>query len=293
MAYYFLFPEKDTTIYSHPDRKKMNAGHDELLEILKERGTTDTLLYPTRTLISFKNEEIQTVNIYAVSESWDEGSGRYSNLPTGSNGASWVYRNNTTVAHGWQSSSGQFASETTGSISSLLTQGGGTWYTSSSFYATQQFLVGESLDIDVDVTSIVKKHSASLFVGQTYPTGIVNNGFLIKKPESVENNVSHSFGELQYFSTDTHTIHPPKLIFKWDDSDHQYQGLAKQKGDLNVSLYRNKSEYNQNDEAKFRIHIRDKYPIRQFASSSNYLNIGYLFLIVQKLLVILKKDYCN
>ena len=60
MAYYFLFPEKDTTIYSHPDRKKMNAGHDELLEILKERGTTDTLLYPTRTLISFKNEEIQT-----------------------------------------------------------------------------------------------------------------------------------------------------------------------------------------------------------------------------------------
>ncbi len=310
MAYYFLFPEKDTTIYSHPDRKKMNAGHDELLEVLKERGTTDTLLYPTRTLISFKNEEIQNtikdiigsskfndgttqvnlnltsanpqnlistlnLNIYAVSESWDEGSGRYSNLPTGSNGASWKFRNNTTVAHGWQSSSGQFASDTTGSISSLLTQGGGTWYTSSSLYVTQQFLVGESLDINVDVTSIVKKHSASLFASQTYPTGIINNGFLIKKPENVENNVSHSFGELQYFSTDTHTIHPPKLIFKWDDSDHQYQGLAEQEGELNVSLYRNKQEYNQNDEAKFRIHIRDKYPVRQFVSSSNYLNVGY------------------
>jgi len=74
MAYYFLFPEKDTTIYSHPDRKKMNAGHDELLEVLKERGTTDTLLYPTRTLISFKNEEIQnTIKDIIGSSKFNDG----------------------------------------------------------------------------------------------------------------------------------------------------------------------------------------------------------------------------
>ena len=80
---------------------------------------------------------------------------------------------------------------------------------------------------------------------------------------------------MKYFSGDTHTIYPPRLAFKWDDSDHSYQSSAKQSGELNVSLYRNKEQYNQNDEALFRIHVRDKYPTRQFTSSSNYLNVGY------------------
>ena len=44
---------------------------------------------------------------------------------------------------------------------------------------------------------------------------------------------------------------------------------------MSVSLFRNQEEYNQNDEAIFRVHVRDKYPTRQFASSSNFLNVGY------------------
>ena len=36
MAYYFLFPENDTTIYSHPNRDEMNTGNDEILELPKE-----------------------------------------------------------------------------------------------------------------------------------------------------------------------------------------------------------------------------------------------------------------
>ena len=80
---------------------------------------------------------------------------------------------------------------------------------------------------------------------------------------------------MQYFSTDTNTIFPPKLCFKWDDSIHNSQSLAKLKGNLNVSLYRNKKEFNQNDEAIFRIHVRDKYPTREFSTTSNYLNVGY------------------
>ena len=31
MAYYSIFPEIDTTLYSHPDRSEMNAGSDEML----------------------------------------------------------------------------------------------------------------------------------------------------------------------------------------------------------------------------------------------------------------------
>ena len=313
MAYYFLFPEQDTTLYSQPDRKELNTGGDEILEIVKERGSEDNLLYPSRVLIKFKNEEIQDVisntigsstfnnattkvnlnltaiepknlvqtlnlNLYAVSQSWDEGTGKYSNLPSSSNGASWKYRFNTTDDTEWITSG--FASATTGSISSSeLTVGGGVWYTGSNFQSTEQYLVGQTLDTNFDVTNIVKKHSASLFVDQTYPDGIENNGFLIKKPNTVECDTSHSFGELQYFSVDTHTIHPPKLTFKWDDStfssEYADAALASTK-DLNVTLYRNKKVYNQNDIATFRIHVRQQYPVRQFTSQSNFLQTNYL-----------------
>ena len=63
MAYYFLFPEIDATIYSHPDRLEMNTGHDEILEIVKEKGSSDSRYYPSRILIKFKNDEIKsTIN---------------------------------------------------------------------------------------------------------------------------------------------------------------------------------------------------------------------------------------
>ena len=328
MAYYFLFPEKDSTIYSHPDRTKLNTGQDEIIEIVKEKGSSDQRFYPSRILIQFKNEEIQStisdkigssifnngtsqvalqlstvehknlqstlnLEVFAISQSWDEGTGRFSNIPTSSNGCSWVYRDNTTDLTEWRTftngssslttvASGQigsgsvFALGTTGSINAVgITEGGGVWYTGSNFQGSQQFLKGDNLDTDINVTTIVQKFSASLFANSTYPNGIDNNGFLIKQPDSVEQDTSGSFGELQYFSLDTHTIYPPKLTFKWDDSLHNSQSLAKQKGDLDVSLYRNQEEYNQNAEALFRIHVRDKYPTRQFASSSNFLNVGY------------------
>ena len=59
MAYYFIFPETDATIYSHPDRKNMNTGGDELLELVKEPGSTDPLHYPSRILIKFKKSNIK------------------------------------------------------------------------------------------------------------------------------------------------------------------------------------------------------------------------------------------
>ncbi len=309
MAYYFIFPEKDATIYSHPDRTKMNTGNDEILEIVKEKGSSDQRYYPSRILIKFKNEDIKStitdkigstifnngtsevclqlqssrhknltstlnLELFALSQSFDEGTGRYSNLPLTSNGASWTYRDNDTSKTEWTTSS--FAAATTGSINAVgITEGGGVWYTGSAFKSSQQFLRSENLDTNLNVTTIVQKYSSSLFANNTYPTGIANEGFLIKQPDSVEINTSGSFGEMQYFSVDTHTIYPPRLIFKWDDSTHSYQSSAKNSGDLNVSLYRNKEEYNQNDEAFFRINVRDKYPSRQFTSSSNYLNTGY------------------
>ena len=317
MAYYFIFPEKDATIYSQPDRKELNTGRDEILELLKERGTNNQVLYPSRFLVKFKNEDIKevirdtvthdgfvssstTVNLeltnaegkglvdvinivaYAVSQSWNEGTGRWTHLPTSSNGVTWVNRINSTDATAWTTT--DFGAGSSGSISSsLITTGGGSWYTGSDFFGTQQLIPGDSLDIDIDVTTIVKKWSASLFNDTTPFDGIPNEGFLLKKPDPIEENVSHSFGYISYFSVDTHTIYPPKLTFKWNDqktadiyTSSISHSLKNTTDDCIVTLYGNKEEYNQNDVARFRLHVRDKYPTRTFATSSNYLNVNYL-----------------
>ena len=343
MAYYHIFPEIDTTIYSHPDRLKLNTGRDEILEVVKEKGTSDQKHYPSRVLIRFSNEDLteaiqnvigssdfntkttcsleltstepknltQILNLqaFAVSQSWQEGSGRYGNLPTGSDGASWLQRNGSNefenrwfrpgagvgystiytddgliggfeIGNYSEDTTGNPAymvAGTTGSISSsVITQGGGMWFTGSGFVGDQQFLFGDDLDINMNVTDIVKKHSASLFASQTYPNGIPNYGFLLKQPDTVEANTTSSFGEMQYFSVETKTIYPPTLTFKWDDSIHNKQSVAKKSGPLNVTLYNNQAEYNQNDIVKFKVHVRDKYPTREFSTTSNYLNIGYL-----------------
>ena len=171
-----------------------------------------------------------------------------------------------------------------------ISLGGGSYYIGGhSFQSTnssQQLLSGENPDLSIDITEMVAQNFVySEFISEFTSNvagenigaiGMYHDGYMLKFPDTIEANTSQSIGFLQYFSVDTHTIFPPKLTFKWDDSVHNYQSSAKTSGDLDVSLYGNKKEYNINDEVTFRIHVRDKYPTRQFASSSNYLDVGYL-----------------
>ena len=252
-------------------------GHDTFTSSLSSSVSLNLIASVSNNLVSTHN-----INVYAVSQSWDEGTGKYLNLPTGSNGTSWLYKDDSTSATPWTGSTAGtnwFGTNVwgTGSISSsLVEQGGGTWYTGSEFQASQQFLAGASLDTDFDVKNIIHKFSASSNAGASIPDGIENFGFLLKMPDNVEANLSSSFGEIQYFSSNTHTVYPPKLIFKWDDSSYTLptDGQIKS-GSTFVSLYNNKEEYNQNDEVVFKLHIRDKYPKREFATTSNYLNVGF------------------
>ena len=302
MAYYSIFPEKDSTIYSHPDRLEMNTGNDEILELVKEKGSSNSHYYPSRILVKFKDEDINNVfskangkkvsanlqlfstehqnlssnhiiEAFPVSESWDEGTGKYSNLPTSSNGCTWLYKDNSIYSTEWKAN--QFFTYSSGSIESdVISKGGGTWYiknphnANDKFKSSQSFSNTDLLDLNLDV---------SLAVINQYKGRIKNEGFIIKNNDSTEEFTSSSRGHLQFFSADTHTIYPPKLTFKWKDSKHhnfQYNN-PKINGELNISLYRNKKEYNQNDEALIRLHVRDKYPNRSFTTSSNYLDSGY------------------
>ena len=317
MAYYSIFPEKDTTIYSHPDRKDMNTGRDEILELVEEKSTTGNIYYASRILIKLKNLDIKDVienklssgkiinpnlndvkvslNLYAgenkqltqghiieafpLSQSFEEGTQRYTATPpsvtSGStqaaDGATWVYRTELTSS-AWPTSN--FGNGATGSYA--LQAGGGVWYTGSAFRAEQSFFADDDLDIDLDVTNIVQKFSASYYQSAEYPTGLTNNGFILKKPFDTEED-GLGFGELQYFSLDTHTIYPPKLTFKWDDSSYSIgSGTVLNSGDIFLSLHNNKSVFQRKSKQRFRLTTRKRYPDRTFVTSSNFLDTQYL-----------------
>ena len=306
MAYYSIFPEKDSTIYSHPNRTGLNTGRDEVLELLEEKSSTAELYYPSRFLIKFKNTEIKDiienktngipfnthlevfstehkalhanhiVQVYAISQSWDEGTGRFKNNPSSSNGVTWDMRTDTgsSARAIWATSS--FATNSTGSSCDFMVSGGGTWWTGTNYVAETSFSNADNLDLDINVTNLVKFFSASYYQGATYPTGIENEGFIIKKPIATECDASSSFGELQYFSADTHTIYPPKLTFKWDDSSYSHSGTTLTSGDIFLTLYNNKEEFQRKSKQRFRLTTRKRYPDRAFVTSSNYLDTQYL-----------------
>ena len=82
---------------------------------------------------------------------------------------------------------------------------------------------------------------------------------------------------MQYFSTDTHTIYPPKLTFKWDDSSYSVgSGTILNSGDIFLTLFNNKAEYQRKSKQRFRLTTRKRFPDRTFTTSSNYLNTQYL-----------------
>lgn len=315
MAYYSIFPEKDATIYSHPDRINMNTGRDEILELVEEKSSTGEIYYTSRILMKFSNLDIKDVienklsgvakevtpnnleislNLYStehkqlanshiievfpLSQSFAEGTHRYESNPpftaTGSlqaaNGVTWVHRTELTSS-AWSTIG--FNLSTTGSYT--LQAGGGEWYVGSDFRGENSFFENDDLDTNINVTSIIQKFSSSFYTDAVYPDAIINNGFIIKKPSSVEED-SLSYGGLSYFSTNTHTIYPPKLTFKWDDSSYSHSGTTLTSGDIFLSLYNNKSEFQRKSKQRFRLTTRKRYPDRTFVTSSNYLDISYL-----------------
>lgn len=303
MAYYFLYPEKDTTIYSHPDRQDLNTGIVETLSLDSEKNEDNNLYYPSRILIHFKDSELndvlenevtgsfsaslklyatefsqnlptsQNIELYPLAENWENGSQRYikntyfSNVT--SNGSSWLYKDNGTDKTSWSDMTTNLSASFSGSTSPVS---GGLWYTGSGFESSQSIGITNNFDLNFNVTSQVQKFSSSFFASETYPNGISNNGFIILKENDVHNNTTDQ-GSLKYFSVDTHTIFSPTLIIKWDDSNYApgEDSIAITSGKAQLSFSNLKKEYKQSEEPTIRINSRKQYPTRTFTTSSNYL----------------------
>jgi hypothetical protein len=285
MAVYKIFPEKSNTIYSY--YPTLNAGLDEILELSTFYTVTSTNEV-SRILIKFPQDEINdvitnkvsgstfdsylkmylanaselpldyTIYSYPISGSWNIGTGKLADSPITTDGSSWTYRNQ---INGSTWFGVNFPAGNTGSYTGS-NSGGGLWYTGS-YEATQSFIHTTSKDIELKVSNTVRAWSSS---------SISNQGFIIKHSSNIEFTTASKF-ETKYFSSNTHTIYPPCLEIRWNDSLYNTGSLSVITSDLIVaSISNNQNEYQQDSVQRFRINVRDKYPARSFQTSSVYLN---------------------
>ena len=299
---------------------EQNFGQDELLELKKEFYNL-TFDYPTRALIQFditsishsiNNGQILTPNTndnvgskfylrlyeaegnkemssnygvtaHAISESWDEGRGKFGSSPQVKDGASWNYRKFPVGGSGidWTTS--------------------GSSYYSGSGQVTSQSFSSSKPDIEMNVTDIVIPWlSGSDNVGngtQGLPltTGSANNGFMLRFTGSQETD-SETFSHLKFFSSNTNTIYSPRLEVRWDDhvictgsatgsliplnvsasnTDVYTSSVA---GDTDHYVYQmlNKYEYKESEKVKFRFGTRRRYIQKTFSTSVQEISGSFI-----------------
>ena len=288
--HYFTFASKDSFISSGSNRitgvseKDRNFGQDQILEVKKE-FFNDSFDYPTRALVQFDLTTISesvadgtitnpsyflrlfeaegnqeqtleyTLSAQPISQSWVEGVAKFEDIPKVTNGVSWINRSNPVggAATAWVNNvSGEEVS-----------------YISASAYVTSQSFSNESPDVEMDITNMTTM----------WITGSANDGFenyvLLLRFSGSEETDSTTFGQLKFFSKQTHTIFSPKLEVRWDDHVIATGSATGSLSPLNVAgtednyLYvkRLKEKYKETDKVKFRVGARKRYIQKTFSTS--------------------------
>ena len=289
--HYFIFPTKDTWISSGSNasttgvsEKDQNYGQDPVLE-LKKNFYNSSFDYQTRALVQFGGSDLNFISnsiqdgdiaspkfflrLYEtegtqdlsteykiaalpISESWNEGTGKFGDNPKVTNGVSWENRSNYPGA-----------SEVTWSNAD------GTRYygvmTSSFGSASSQTFSYESPDINIEVTDAID---------QIFSSSMDNNGFLLRFSGSQETD-NQTFAQLKFFSRNTHTIYPPKLEVRWDDHVAASGSNTGSLSPINVTgthdnyLYvkQLRDSYKETEKVKFRVGARKRYIQKDFSGS--------------------------
>ena len=323
MAVYKLFPTKDATIYSRFPAK--NTGLDSILEVSADYSSQ--IPQVSRYLIQFSQDEInstinnlmgtasyydnkfkvnlvnyisdiQNLNLdteleaYALSGSWNMGTGRFNDSPETDNGCSWKFRNYS-GSNPWLTSG--FEDHVTASYGEV--SGGGTWWTSSAIDPLQlnpskTYTYTSNKDLELNVTSIVKNWYQYSMYGEAeveLPLGLpfelgttafFNDGFIIKLGEEIEFKADrYKQPNLKFYSIDTNTIYPPELQFQWEDAIFNTGSSSIpiiENSELVVSLDNNPGEFRRDSVHKFKLNCRQQFPSRTYQTSSIYLNQNYL-----------------
>jgi len=281
--HHFIFPSQDTWISSGSSTidgesfKDQNFGRDQILEIKKEFYNS-SFNYPTRALVNFSGDEFTELSksvadgtiasdakyylrlyeaegnaemvdlayslaVSPISQSWSEGTGKFSDNPKNTDGCSWENRTNHKNANAdtWD----------TPGVSILNVS------------SSAQVFENESPDINVEVTDMV-----NMWLQGQSTKG--NQGMLIRFAGTQETDDSH-FGHLKFFSRNTHTIYSPKLEVRWDDSSFSTGSLNEltMSGLADNFLYMKglRESYKVGERVKFRVGARKRYIQKTFSNS--------------------------
>ncbi len=278
--------------------RDQNFGQDQILELKKEYFNS-TFNYQTRLLVQFNLDDVEAslskskgglgkkeikdpkyylklyeaegnkelsseykIAAFAISQSWDEGRGKFGDDPKVTNGVSWENRNypDGGTAVTWSNGSGNKNYGV-----SIYT---GSWNASQSFSY-------QSPDIEMDVTNMVNS-----WLNKDIKD---NNGFLLRFSGSQETSET-TFGHLKFFSNNTHTIYSPQLEVRWDDHAIITGSATGSLLPLTMSglidnyLYMPglKESYKESEKIKFRVKPRRKYIQKTFSTSVQTVSGSYI-----------------
>lgn len=270
MSVYKIFSEQDAFINSQ--FPTANTGKDKLLEIANYKDASGTQRF-SRTLITFSTQQLQevvtniigtstpfesslqlylaeasevptqfTIDCIPVSQSWQNGTGKFNDSPIDLTGVSYNFR---------------LANQ-----QGPWTTAGGDFFSGSA--VSQSFELDSNLDLNFNVTSTVVAHVSE---------SLDNYGFIIKLSNNDEANVNLN-ATLRYFSKDTNSIFPPQLALKWDDSVYQTGSLdVLDDTAATINITNNKGVYFNNEVSRFRLSPRPTYPVRTFTTGSIFKQI--------------------
>ena len=310
----FIYANKDAWISELSS--SVNYGYDQVLELRKDftdtatesnvNGVTIILVQFDLTdvsnlidsgkitspeyylrLYSTEASELQSqynVHAYVVSDSWEEGTGNYFDNPTTGDGTTWSHRDKRneilswslgTVGSTFNSYSASFGgtddifagSGNTSTGSQREGIGGGTYY-DEDLVASQSFSY-QSPDIEMNVTDVVNS-----WISGSYS----NYGFMIKRPDSEEDDINRS--DLKFFSRNTHTIYPPKLEIRWDDHNFVTSSMNELSMSGNVDNYVYvkgiRPQYRETETVRFRVGARPRYVKKSFSTSIQTVSSSFI-----------------
>lgn len=288
---------QNTTIYeSDPYR---NTGLDPVLELRKQGDITTSDFAESRILIKFDttalsaslsengvsiNDITANLRLYTVQESelpesytiesrivsdaWKNGSG-YLLHPSGSISSTVVTDGATWKTVGGSGSMQWLNSVKTGTTSSYITTaGGGFWYTAS--IASQSFNYKTDDFVNLNVTEAVKG-----WYNATYE----NNGLIISFKRSEISSSNYPNVNLQFYSSNTHTVYEPQLYLQWTGSQTYSTGSLTviDYNDNPIIYTRNfKGEYLKDNKVRILLGARPKFPRPSFAQNTVFATIKAL-----------------
>jgi len=223
-----------------------------------------------------------SLETYPISQSWVMGTGQYAQVPESRNGVSWDYTGPAYNSTPWAVTGSTYITAVSGSqffdymsnkdINMDVTDVVSTWFSYPS-----PFVYSTLTDLITTESSNILETETGDDLAAVDPAGYPNYGVVVKHPDAIEFNTA-SYVDLKFFSVDTHTIYPPNIEFKWDDTVYGPTGSwsVATNDQITIVLANNPGQFKQNQVYKVRTAVRDTYPPRQFTTSSVYLNQLYL-----------------